>query len=132
MALPPDFPTSPHVVLDPAQRWLPDAPRLDGTANQLQLPPLVSELRLKVKEFRDSAYSSASATSRALLHWWFVEEQLLPDEAGLLTPFEYFFAQRKALETIIYLVDVVNAKGKEDLLRFDSSGELSANFFDES
>lgn len=132
MALPPDFPTSPHVVLDPAQRWLPDAPRLDGQANQLQLPPLVPELRRKVKEFRDSAYASASATSRALLHWWFVEEQLLPDEAGFLTPFEYFFAQREALETIIYLVDDVNAKDKHDLIRFDSSGELSANFFDES
>lgn len=132
MALPPDFPTSPHVVLDPAQRWLPDAPRLDGQANQLQLPPLVPELRRKVKEFRDSAYASASATSRALLHWWFVEEQLLPDESGVLSPFEYFFAQREALETIIYLVDVVNAKDKHDLIRFDSSGELSANFFDES
>ncbi len=132
MALPPDFPTSPHVVLDPAQRWLTDAPRLDGPANQLQLPPLVPELRVKVKEFRDSAYASASATSRALLHWWFVEEQLLPDEAGVLTPFEYFFAQREALETIIYLVDVVNTKDKHDLIRFDSSGELSANFFDES
>ena len=132
MALPPDFPTSPHVVLDPAQRWLPDAPRLDGTTNQLQLPPLVSELRLKVKEFRDTAYAAASPTSRALLHWWFVEEQLLPDAEGILTPFEYFFAQREALETIVYLVDVVQAKDKHDLTRFDSSGELSANFFDES
>jgi type III restriction enzyme len=132
MALPPDFPTSPHVVLDPAQRWLPDAPKVDGTANQLQLPPLVPELRQKVKEFRDNAYSGASPTSRALLHWWFVEEQLLPNAEGILTPFEYFFAQREALETIVYLVDVVQAKDKHDLTRFDSSGELSANFFDES
>jgi type III restriction enzyme len=132
MALPPDFPTSPHVVLDPAQRWLPDAPKVDGTANQLQLPPLVPELRLKVKEFRETAYAAASPTSRALLHWWFIEEQLLPDADGVLTPFEYFFAQREALETIVYLVDVVQAKDKHDLTRFDSSGELSANFFDES
>jgi len=132
MALPPDFPTSPHVVLEPSQRWLPDAPKVDGTANQLQLPPLVPELRLKVKEFRDTAYAAASPTSRALLHWWFVEEQLLPDAEGILTPFEYFYAQREALETIVYLVDVVQAKDKHDLTRFDSSGELSANFFDES
>lgn len=132
MALPPDFPTSPHVVLDPAQRWLPDAPNVDGTANQLQLPPLVPELRQKVKEFRENAYSGASPTSLALLHWWFLEEQLLPDVEGILTPFEYFFAQREALETIVYLVDVVQAKDKHDLTRFDSSCELSANFFDES
>jgi type III restriction enzyme len=132
MALPPDFPSSPHVVLDPAQRWLPDPRRPDGSANELLMPPLVAQLRREVKDFRDHAYEGATATSRALLHWWFLEPQLLPNGDGVLEPFTYFFAQREALETIIYLVDVVGVKDKFDLIRFDSSGELSANFFDES
>ena len=42
------------------------------------------------------------------------------------------FAQREALETVVYLYDVVNAKDKYDLIRFDSSGAVSANMFDET
>ena len=45
--------------------------------------------------------------------------------------FQYFFAQREALETIIYLYDVVGAKDKYDLMRFDSSGLVSSGMFDE-
>ena len=44
--------------------------------------------------------------------------------------FQYFFAQREALETIIYLHDVAGAKDKFDLMRFDSSGAVSAGMFD--
>lgn len=132
MALPPDFPVSPHVVLDPAQRWLPDRAGADGSGPELSLPPLVSELRRKVKEFRNSGYVGATDTSRYLLHWWFIEPHLLPNADGVLEAFEYFFSQREALEAIIYLVDVSGAKDKFDLIRFDSSGELSANFFDET
>ena len=40
--------------------------------------------------------------------------------------FQYFFAQREALETIVYLCDVVGVKDKYDLMRFDSSGAVSA------
>ena len=132
MALPPGFPTSPHVVLDPEQRWQPDAPRPGAASPVLPLPPLVPQLRERVKAFRDSGYAGASATSRSLLHWWFLEPHLLPNADGVLEPFAYFFAQREAIETILFLVDVAGARDKFDLLRFDSSGELSANFFDET
>src|SRR5712691_9960466 len=46
--------------------------------------------------------------------------------------FQYFFAQREALETIIYLYDVVGVKDKYDLMRFDSSGAVSTGMFDET
>lgn len=46
--------------------------------------------------------------------------------------FQYYFAQREALETIIYLHDVVGFRDKHDLMRFDSSGEIKAKLFDES
>ena len=39
---------------------------------------------------------------------------------------------REALETIIYLYDVVRVKDKYDLMRFDSSGAVSSGMFDES
>ena len=132
MALPPGFPSDPHLVLDPAQRWLPDPRRPDGSSNDLLLPPLVTQLRQHVQGFREASYAGASATSQALLHWWFLEPHLLPNADGILEEFCYFFAQREAIETIIYLLEVANVNDKFDLLRFDSSGEVSANFFDET
>ncbi len=96
------------------------------------MPPLVAQLRKKVKEFRDGGYVGASDTSKSLLNWWFKEPHLMPQSDGTTAEFQYFFAQREALETIIYLYDVVGAKDKFDLMRFDSSGAVSASLFDES
>ena len=49
-----------------------------------------------------------------------------------MSEFQYYFAQREALETIIYLYEVVRVKDKFDLMRYDSSGDVSAGLFDES
>src|SRR5690606_32224032 len=51
---------------------------------------------------------------------------------GTTSEFAYYFAQREAAETIIYLVDVVGAKDKHDLMRFDSSGHVSGSMFPET
>ncbi len=132
MALHPDFPDSPHAILDPAIRWFPADEALRETGMEKLMPPLVAQLRKKVKEFRDSGYVGACDTSKSLLNWWFKEPHLLPHADGTMAEFQYFFAQREALETIIYLFDVVGAKDKFDLMRFDSSGAVSAGMFDES
>ena len=132
MALHPDFPDSPHVILDPEVRWFPaDEALRDNRLNKL-MPPLVAQLRKKVKEFRDSGYAGASDTSRSLLNWWFKTPHLLPQDGGSIAEFQYYFAQREALETIIYLYDVVGARDKFDLMRFDSSGAVSGQMFDET
>ena len=132
MALHPDFPNSPHAILDPEIRWFPADEALRETSADKLMPPLVHQLRRKVKEFRDSGYVGATDTSRSLLTWWFKEPHLLPQADGNMATFQYFFAQREALETIVYLYDVVGAKDKFDLMRFDSSGAVSAQMFDES
>ena len=132
MALHPDFPNSPHAILDPEFRWFPADEVLRHTSTEKLMPPLVAQLRRKVKEFRDNGYVGASDTSKSLLKWWFVEPHLLPKADGSMEKFEYFFAQREALETIIYLYDVRGAKDKYDLMRFDSSGVVSSGMFDES
>ena len=89
------------------------------------MPPLVAQLRHNVKEFRDSAYVGARDTSKSLLNWWFKKPHLLPQADGSMAEFQYYFSQREALETIIYLYDVVGVKDKFDLMRFDSSGAVS-------
>jgi hypothetical protein len=60
MALHPDFPSSPHVVLDPEIRWFPADEALRETGMDKLRPPLVPVLRRKVKEFRDSGYVGAT------------------------------------------------------------------------
>ncbi len=132
MALHKDFPNSPHAILDPSIRWFPADEALRETSMEKLMPPLVAQLRKKVKEFRDNDYVGASQTSKSLMNWWFNEPHLMPDADGNMKQFQYYFAQREALETIIYLYDVVGAKDKFDLMRFDSSGAVSANMFDET
>ena len=132
MALHPDFPNSPHAILDPSVRWFPADEAFRDTTMDKLMPPLVATLRRKVREFRESGYVGATDTSKSLLNWWFKEAHFLPQADGTMAEFKYFFAQREALETIIYLYDVVGAKDKFDLMRFDSSGAVSASFFDET
>jgi type III restriction enzyme len=131
MALHPKFPESPYAILDPAIRWFPAEEALRETSMDKLMPPLVSQLRRKVKDWRDSGYVGATETSRSLLNWWFNTPHVLMQDDGTLAEFQYYFAQRESLETIIYLFDVVGVKDKYDLMRYDSSGLVSAGMFDE-
>ena len=132
MALHPDFPASPHAIMDPALRWFPADETMRETSMDKLMPPLVAQLRIQVQAWRTQRYAGATATSRSLLQHWFGAPHLMPAADGTLTEFQYYFCQREALETIIYLYDVVGAKDKFDLMRFDSSGLVSANMFDET
>jgi type III restriction enzyme len=132
MALHPSFPESPHAILDPAVRWFPADEALRENSMDKLMPPLVSELRKKVKEWRDSGYKGATDTSRYLLNWWFNNPHLLPKADGTMAEFQYFFAQREAVETIIFLYDVAGVQDKYDMMRFDSSGLVTSSMFDET
>ena len=131
MALHPDFPRSPYATLLPDQRWFPAAEEMRDTAYEKLLPPLVANIRKEVATWRDDGYRGASQTSKGLLTWWFGSEHLIEQADGSLQPFRYYYAQREAVETVIWLHDVRNVRDKFDLLRFDSSGAVSANMFDE-
>ena len=54
MALHKDFPQSPHAILDPGIRWFPADEALRESSMEKLMPPLVAELRRKVKEFREA------------------------------------------------------------------------------
>ena len=138
MALHKNFPDSPHAVLDPDIRWFPADEALRETSMDKLMPPLVSQLRKKVKEFRDGGYAGAADTSRSLLNWWFNTPHLTPLNPPLsggkqdVTRFQYYFAQREALETIVFLYDVAGVQDKHDMMRFDASGLVSGSMFDET
>jgi type III restriction enzyme len=132
MGLHQDFPSSPHAILDPYLRWFPADEALRDKSMEKLMPPMVAILRKKVKEFRDGGYVGATDTSRSLLNYWFNTPHLLEKADGTVTEFTYYFAQREAMETIIYLYDVVGVKDKHDLMRFDASGFVSGGMFDET
>lgn len=132
MALHPNFPESPHAILNPDIRWFPADEALRTTSFEKLLPPLVPELRKQVKAWRDSNYARASETSRSLLNWWFNTPHLLPKSDGTMAEFQYYFAQREALETIIYLYDVMGVKDKYDMMRFAANALVTPAMFDES
>lgn len=127
MSLHPDFPSSPYEPLIPDQRWFPADEALRSTAYEKLLPPLVAKVREEVFVWRAKGYASASATSAALLRHWFESDHLVENADGSLSPFRYYFAQREAVETVIWLFEVRGARDKYDLLRFDASGAVSSD-----
>lgn len=132
MALHPDFPGSPFEVPDPRVRWFPaDESMREKTSDKL-MPPLVPELRRLVADFRRSNYVGATDTSRHLLKWWFHTPHLIEKSEGSTLKFRYYFSQREAIETLIYLADVANVQDRYDLIRFDSSGAVSSGMIEET
>ncbi len=131
MAIHPDFPSSPYAILDPLNRWFPADEALRDSSYEKLMPPMVHKLRQAVAEWRSSGYEGASGTSQALLGWWFQTEHLISKADGVQETWQYYFAQREAIETIIYLYEVAEVKDKYDLMRFDSSGAVSTGMFDE-
>lgn len=92
MALHPNFPESPYAIPQPNQRWFPAAEVLRSTAYEKLLPPLVAKIREDVSAWRAGGYQGTSATSKALLQWWFQPKHLSEQADGWLSPFEYYFA----------------------------------------
>jgi len=132
MALHPNLPKSPYEILDPAIRGFPADEDLRDQGYEKLLPPFVTELRKIVRDWRAVNYEGATSTSKALLNYWFNTEHMQQKSDGTSFEFKYYFAQREAVETIVYLYDVVRVKDKYDLLRFDKTGRVSPAMFPES
>jgi len=67
---------------------------------------IANNLRAALMDFRDSHYAGASDTSRELLNYWFETDHSVTSKDGLNLPFRYYFCQREAIETLIYLHEV--------------------------
>ncbi len=121
--------SDPFKILTPNERWAPTQSQMDAFQNAYEklLPPLVYKIRLAVAKWRDENYAGASETTKSLLNFWFNQEHLIGQ-----TKFSFFFSQREAIESIVYLYEIANAKDKYELMKFDSSGRISTGMFDEN
>ncbi len=90
--------------------------------------PIAQNIRRFVKYWRSNDYPGASDTTRELLHYWFDEEHILQKKNGEgegeveQYPFRYYFCQREAIESFIYLYEVRGIK---------SLSSLTAEFFND-
>ncbi len=74
----------------------------------------VNGVRARVDAWRAQDYSGASATSRRLLSFWFADEHRSEDGQ----PFRFYFCQREAVETFIFLTEIEPVHGLKDLLEY--------------
>ncbi len=121
--------STPFEIIPPNERWAPTQEQLDNVKDAYEklLPPLVYKIRTAVYNWRNNNYKGASQTSKSLLNFWFNQKHFIGQ-----TEFRFFFSQREAIESIIYLYEVARARDKYELLKFDASGRVSAGMFDES
>ena len=78
----------------------------------------VNGVRARVDAWRAQGYPGASATSRRLLAFWFADEHRFHDGR----PFRFYFCQREAVETFIYLTEIEPVRGLKDLLEYAEHG----------
>ncbi|MCP5060299.1 MAG: DEAD/DEAH box helicase family protein [bacterium] len=67
---------------------------------------LAQNIRASVREWRENGYYDASQTSRELLSHWFGRDHRIETSSGDSIEFRYYFCQREAIETLVYLKEV--------------------------
>ena len=77
---------------------------------------IAQNLRRYVKEWRETDYPGASDTTRELLHHWFARDHSTATGDGGRAVFRYYFCQREAIETLIYLYEVRGVRGLARLM----------------
>ena len=71
----------------------------------------VAKLRTEVGKWRDSGYAGASETTKTLFRWWFLEGAGPGGRA-----FKPYFAQREAIETIVFLLEIKGGLSTKTLI----------------
>ncbi len=79
---------------------------------------LIKKLRADVKEWRDLNYYGASDTTRTLLSYWFERSHRATDNNSEEVDFRYYFCQREAVETLIFLMEIKNIKSLASLFSY--------------
>lgn len=78
---------------------------------------LINKLRHAVDEWRNNDYPGASEVTRQLFSYWFDEDHLIDGNM-----FQYYFGQREAIETLLYLVETQQNHDVKALI--DDYGEV--------
>lgn len=83
---------------------------------------LVNSLRKAVFDWRDKNYPNVTKTTRGLLEFWFKQDHIVEDQE-----FQFWFAQREAIETLIYIYEVLGKRKFVDLASEFAEGSFKYN-----
>ena len=87
--------------------------RVDASDRRPSRLLLIPKLRTAVDRWRADGYPGASDVTRRLFAYWFEEDH---EVAGFSVPFRYHFCQREAIETLVYLVEVMGLRDTKALI----------------
>jgi len=79
---------------------------------------LVNKLRSEIDNWRDTGYPGVTDTTRGLLNYWFENDYTVNSR-----PFHFWFCQREAIETLIYLFEAKQFNDLEWIIK-----EYAENF----
>ena len=74
---------------------------------------LVPKIRAAVDAWRAGGYEGASEVTRRLFEYWFDEDH---EVRGFGVPFRYYFCQREAIETLVWLVEISGQRDARKLI----------------
>jgi len=80
---------------------------------------LVNTLRKAVYTWREQGYPGVTPTTERLLQYWFSEDHIVNDD-----PFYFWFCQREAIETLIYVYEVMKKRNFIDMARDFGQGPI--------
>ncbi len=75
---------------------------------------LVPKIRAAVDAWREGGYQGASQVTQRLFEYWFEEDH---EVAGFGVPFRYYYCQREALETLVWLVEIAGQRDAQALIQ---------------
>jgi len=75
---------------------------------------LVPKIRAAVDAWRVQGYPGASDVTRRLFEYWFDEDH---EVACFPVPFRYYFCQREAIETLVWLVEIAGERDAQKLIQ---------------
>jgi len=107
--LPWERPTSFLVKDAPPAGW-----REDTSGRRPSRLLLVPKIRAAVDAWREQGYPGASDVTKRLFEYWFDEDH---EVADFPVPFRYYFCQREAIETLVWLVEIAGQHDAQKLVQ---------------
>ena len=88
--------------------------RVDSSGRRPSEILMVPKIREAVDAWRNDGYPGASEVTQRLFEYWFEEDH---EVLGFDSPFRYYYCQREAIETLVWLVEIAGQRDAVELIK---------------